>query len=104
MPSNKFPRLQRGGCVLLYGLELIQAFVANVFALEAYEIIRVITEKTSGVILFQDNGLFVYEDFNGVLDINAQSPAEFDRDDYPTESIHFSNDARRFHVVILSIS
>lgn len=98
------PAAVAGRMRLLYGLELIQTFMADVFALKAYKVIRVITEKTSGMVLFQYDGFFVHEDFDGVLDINAQGPAEFDRDDHPTERIHFSNDARRFHVVILSIS
>ena len=68
--------------------------MANVFALEADQIVGVITEKTGGMVLFENDGFFVYEDFNGVFDVDAKGPAKLNRDDHPTESIHFPNDTR----------
>ena len=95
---------RRGREVLLHGLDLIEAFVANAFALEADKVVRVITEETGGMVLFQDDGLFVHKDFDGVLDVDAKRSAQFDRDNDPTEGVHFPNNTRRFHVAILSIT
>jgi hypothetical protein len=79
---------------LLQLFELYETFLANVLALEVYQIIRVIAEEAGRMILFQNDGLFVDEDFDGVLYVDTQCPAKFDGDYDPPEGVHFANDAR----------
>jgi hypothetical protein len=70
---------------------------ANILALEVLDVLSLAAEDAGGGVLFENNALSVYIDFQGVLLIDVQGPAQFHGQYHPTELIDLSDNSCRFH-------
>jgi hypothetical protein len=58
-------------------VELFNTGFANLAIAEGDEITCVVAEMASGPVLLENDSLALYKDFNGILNLNAQHPAQF---------------------------
>lgn len=81
-------------------LELFQAVGADILALEVDDILSIGAEDAGRFVLFQDDGIALSINFDGISFGDVQGPAELDRDDQSSEVVKLSNDTSRFHDII----
>lgn len=81
-------------------LELFQAVGADILALEVDDILSIGAEDAGRLVLFQDNGIALSINLDGISFGDVQGPAELNRDDQSSEVVKLSNDTSRFHDII----
>jgi hypothetical protein len=94
--SGAFDLLQVGRSKAL--LYLSETILTDTFAIEKYDIVSVVAEYASGLILLKDYLVIICEDFQGILfiDIHVLSNADWKNDS--TKLVDFSDYTSRFHV------
>lgn len=81
-------------------LKLFQAVGADILALEVDDILSIGAEDAGRLVLFQDNGIALSINLDGISFGDVQGPAELNRDDQSSEVVKLSNDTSRFHDII----
>ena len=83
-------------------LQLLQTAAADVLAPEDVDVPRAAAEKAGGLVLAQDQGRALGDDFYRVPAGEAQSAAHLGGQGNAARSVHFSDSAKDFHGFCLS--
>lgn len=65
--------------------------LTDVLSLEFGNIVGASAENAGGLVFFEHNGIFIDVYFKGILFLDVKGAAKFDRQDYSSEFIHFSD-------------
>ncbi len=75
------------------GFQLRKTFFAHDLAPEKLCVIHTAAKDASGLIFFQNDGVFVYENFNGILTGEGEILSDFDGENDSSEFIDASDDS-----------
>lgn len=78
-------------------LHLFNAGCTDALAVEINDIVNLVAENAGGLILLQNDLVFVNENFNRVLLLNVQGLSDFDGKNDSAQLVYLANDSRRFH-------
>ena len=84
-------------------LELAQAILADHFALVGDDILDILAEYASWVVLFQDNLVAFHKDFERVLDGDIHRPSQLEGNHAATQFSHLADDPGRLHEYFLPL-
>ena len=80
------------------GLQFAQAFFAYDLTSENFGVVHTAAEDACRLVFFQNDGVFVHEDFNGILAGKRKVLSDLDGENDPSEFIDASDDSSRFHM------
>ena len=79
-------------------LQVVETFFADELALVKLRVFSAAAENARRLVFFQYDGIFVYEDFNGILAGKRKILSDFDGKNDSSEVIDASDDSCGFHV------
>ena len=74
-----------------------KAFFANDLSFKNLSFIQASAKNTRGLIFFQDDGIFVHKNFNGILCAERKIFSDFNGKNDSSEFINASDNSCRFH-------